>query len=93
MVLINYLKAAQERFLGKDSHKSAILILLILLCAGATYYFHFILRTGVVFTSFFLRTHCPGRIMVGKTRCLGSRSSRSLIDNLSFPLRPGHSIP
>ncbi|MFH1633770.1 MAG: PAS domain-containing protein, partial [Chloroflexota bacterium] len=44
---------SQQRFLGKDSHKMAILVLLILLCVGATYYYHFILGSEVVFSHLF----------------------------------------
>lgn len=47
------LKTVREKLLGKDFPKSTVLILFILLCAGVTYYSHFILRTEVVFTHLF----------------------------------------
>ena len=50
MSLISGLKTAKERLWGKDSQKTAVLVLLVLFCAGATYYFHFILRSEVVFS-------------------------------------------
>jgi len=50
MSLISGLKTAQERLWGKDSQKTAVLVLLVLLCAGATYYSHFILHIEVVFS-------------------------------------------
>ena len=53
MFLINGFKTAKERFLGKNPRKVAVLILLILICAGATFYFHFTLHIEVVFTHFF----------------------------------------
>gem|GEM_PF-1496856 len=53
MSLINGFKTARERVVGKDSQKTAILVLLILLCVGTTYYSHFILRSEVVFSHLF----------------------------------------
>ena len=53
MSLIRGLKTARERVLGKDSPKTAVVILLILLCVGVTYYFHFVLGRAVVFTHLF----------------------------------------
>ena len=46
-------RRSQQRFLDKDSQKISVMVLLILLCAGATYYFHFILCTEVLFTHLF----------------------------------------
>ena len=53
MFLISGFKTAKERLLGNDRQKAALLVLLILLCAGATYYFHFVLRSEVVFSHLF----------------------------------------
>ncbi len=50
MSLISGLKTAKERLWGKDSQKTAVLVLLVLLCAGVTYYSHFILHIEVVFS-------------------------------------------
>ena len=46
-------RGSQRYFLGKYSQKTAVMVLLILLCAVATYYFHFVLRTEVLFTHVF----------------------------------------
>ena len=53
MFLIDDSKTARDRLLSKDHHETAVLILLTVLCVGATWYFHFILHSGVVFTHLF----------------------------------------
>jgi PAS domain S-box-containing protein len=46
-------KLTPERLLGKNYQKTAVMALLTLLCAGVAWYFHFVLRTGVIFSHFF----------------------------------------
>jgi PAS domain S-box-containing protein len=53
MFLINGFKAGKERLWSKNYQKTMFLAFLILLCAGATWYFHFIQRSEVVFSHLF----------------------------------------
>jgi len=49
----NIFKVDGERPVNRDAIRAVILILLLLVCMGMTYYAHFILHTGIVFSHFF----------------------------------------
>lgn len=52
-VIKKILRLNRERPGNRDAYRAVILALLILVCMGMTYYAHFILHTGIVFSHFF----------------------------------------
>jgi len=52
-VIKNIFKGDGERPVNRDAIRVVILTLLLLVCMGMTYYAHFILHTGIVFSHFF----------------------------------------